>query len=249
MWTPRKRPILETAWPASPAAATHAATAPTQSAQRGSGSSNSGSNSNSGAGPSSWRLRMRFLVLACVAAALTTTVALAAWQQTRSGGGSRSGGSATLVSLFEASQAAEAAVPPTRVERRFVTQPEAAALKMPSTGDAVARLFAGATAAGVAPYATAAAAPAAAAVSTLTPVAQPCPATSQSSAAATTAAAAAAATETAPSTPAPLPYPLWWMGPYSSGSGYGSEAINFVLSLLRSGRVRADDVWLSNHGG
>ncbi|GBF92030.1 hypothetical protein Rsub_04377 [Raphidocelis subcapitata] len=60
--------------------------------------------------------------------------------------------------------------------------------------------------------------------------------------------AAGAAESGAPGPPAPMRFPLWWHGPVWSGSGYGSEAVNFVLSLLRSGLVRPEDVWSYNHG-
>ncbi|KAI8471735.1 MAG: hypothetical protein J3K34DRAFT_520265 [Monoraphidium minutum] len=43
-------------------------------------------------------------------------------------------------------------------------------------------------------------------------------------------------------------HPLWWHAPIWSGSGYGSEANSYLLALLRSGRVRPEDVWVSNHG-
>lgn len=33
-----------------------------------------------------------------------------------------------------------------------------------------------------------------------------------------------------------------------SGSGYGSEASNFVLSLLRTGRLVPADLWAYHHG-
>ncbi|GAX75853.1 hypothetical protein CEUSTIGMA_g3296.t1 [Chlamydomonas eustigma] len=42
--------------------------------------------------------------------------------------------------------------------------------------------------------------------------------------------------------------PLWWHGPFWSGSGYGSEASNFMLSLYRSGLVHQQDLWASHHG-
>ncbi|KAG2452970.1 hypothetical protein HYH02_002307 [Chlamydomonas schloesseri] len=52
----------------------------------------------------------------------------------------------------------------------------------------------------------------------------------------------------APSEPAPLNFPVWWMAPFWSGSGYSSEAINYVLSLTRAGQVRPEDVWIGHHG-
>ncbi|KAF8072768.1 hypothetical protein HT031_000428 [Scenedesmus sp. PABB004] len=52
-----------------------------------------------------------------------------------------------------------------------------------------------------------------------------------------------------PPRPARRRFPVWWHGPVFSGSGYGSEAINFVLSLARAGRgVSRGDVWASHHG-
>ncbi|KAF6259241.1 hypothetical protein COO60DRAFT_1700898 [Scenedesmus sp. NREL 46B-D3] len=48
--------------------------------------------------------------------------------------------------------------------------------------------------------------------------------------------------------PTRLKYPLWWHGPMWSGSGYGGEAINYVLSLVRSGRLAPADVWAYHHG-
>eukprot|EP00775_Hariotina_reticulata_P008345 gene8345-8529_t len=48
--------------------------------------------------------------------------------------------------------------------------------------------------------------------------------------------------------PQRLKYPLWWHGPIWSGSGYGSEATNFVLSLLRTGRLASEDLWVNHHG-
>ncbi|KAI8468679.1 MAG: hypothetical protein J3K34DRAFT_477473 [Monoraphidium minutum] len=43
--------------------------------------------------------------------------------------------------------------------------------------------------------------------------------------------------------------PLWWFGPIWSGSGYGAEANNFLLSLIRSGLMPRDLIWASDHGG
>ncbi|GLI62653.1 hypothetical protein VaNZ11_005325 [Volvox africanus] len=37
--------------------------------------------------------------------------------------------------------------------------------------------------------------------------------------------------------PEPLHYPVWWMAPFWSGSGYSSEAINYVLSLTRANLI------------
>uniref|UniRef100_A0A383WC78 Glycosyl transferase family 1 domain-containing protein n=1 Tax=Tetradesmus obliquus TaxID=3088 RepID=A0A383WC78_TETOB len=48
--------------------------------------------------------------------------------------------------------------------------------------------------------------------------------------------------------PTRLKYPLWWHGPMWSGSGYGGEAVNYVLSLVRSGRLAPADVWAYHHG-
>eukprot|EP00798_Chlamydomonas_sp_ICE-L_P022388 gene22388-29495_t len=45
-------------------------------------------------------------------------------------------------------------------------------------------------------------------------------------------------------------YPLWWHAPFWSGSGYGTEATNFILSTLRSTTqvVRQEDLWIKQHG-
>ncbi|KXZ50642.1 hypothetical protein GPECTOR_15g326 [Gonium pectorale] len=48
--------------------------------------------------------------------------------------------------------------------------------------------------------------------------------------------------------PAPLNFPVWWMAPFWSGSGYSSEAINYVLSLTRSKQIRREDLWVGHHG-
>lgn len=48
--------------------------------------------------------------------------------------------------------------------------------------------------------------------------------------------------------PVRVKHPLWWHGPMWSGSGYGSEAVNFVLSALRTGRLAPADMWAYHHG-
>ncbi|GIL48632.1 hypothetical protein Vafri_5101, partial [Volvox africanus] len=48
--------------------------------------------------------------------------------------------------------------------------------------------------------------------------------------------------------PKPLHYPVWWMAPFWSGSGYSSEAINYVLSLTRANLIRREDLWISHNG-
>ncbi len=34
----------------------------------------------------------------------------------------------------------------------------------------------------------------------------------------------------------------------STGTGYSSEALNFILSMVRAGSVNESDVWISHHG-
>lgn len=48
--------------------------------------------------------------------------------------------------------------------------------------------------------------------------------------------------------PVHFKHPLWWHGPMWSGSGYGAETINFLLSLSRTGRMLPEDVWAQHHG-
>lgn len=43
-------------------------------------------------------------------------------------------------------------------------------------------------------------------------------------------------------------YPVWWHAPFLGGTGYGSEALQFVFSLVRSGAMRRRDVWVALHG-
>ncbi len=45
-----------------------------------------------------------------------------------------------------------------------------------------------------------------------------------------------------------LQYPIWWHAPIWSGSGYGSEALNYVFSLVRLRMLSARDVWVAQHG-
>eukprot|EP00195_Chlamydomonas_chlamydogama_P006392 CAMPEP_0202898984 /NCGR_PEP_ID=MMETSP1392-20130828/7351_1 /ASSEMBLY_ACC=CAM_ASM_000868 /TAXON_ID=225041 /ORGANISM="Chlamydomonas chlamydogama, Strain SAG 11-48b" /LENGTH=663 /DNA_ID=CAMNT_0049585063 /DNA_START=247 /DNA_END=2238 /DNA_ORIENTATION=+ len=53
--------------------------------------------------------------------------------------------------------------------------------------------------------------------------------------------------KTAPKAP-PLKYPIWWAGPFRSGSGYGSEAITYALGLLENGLIRPEDLWVVHSG-
>ena len=46
-----------------------------------------------------------------------------------------------------------------------------------------------------------------------------------------------------PSVLPPCSYPVWWMAPFFSGSGYSSEAINYILSLLRHNQVGGTIGW------
>ncbi len=66
--------------------------------------------------------------------------------------------------------------------------------------------------------------------------------------AAAVAPASAAGTNVSLHEPLPFKYPIWWHSPMWSGSGYGSEGINYVLSMLRSGLVAARDLYAYNHG-
>lgn len=45
-----------------------------------------------------------------------------------------------------------------------------------------------------------------------------------------------------------LTYPVWWWAPFWAHSGYGMEAINYVMPLLHTGRARAEDVWIAHSG-
>eukprot|EP00798_Chlamydomonas_sp_ICE-L_P005101 gene5101-34901_t len=45
-----------------------------------------------------------------------------------------------------------------------------------------------------------------------------------------------------------LKYPVWWAAPVRSGSGYGSEARDFILGALEGGILRPEDVWVSQSG-
>ncbi|KAF6262613.1 hypothetical protein COO60DRAFT_599783 [Scenedesmus sp. NREL 46B-D3] len=70
----------------------------------------------------------------------------------------------------------------------------------------------------------------------------------------TAAGAAAAAADTLNDEPAPAPgvqriaYPVWWHAPFYSGTGYGTEAISYVVALLQTHRFRREDIWLSHSG-
>uniref|UniRef100_A0A383VNX1 Glycosyl transferase family 1 domain-containing protein n=1 Tax=Tetradesmus obliquus TaxID=3088 RepID=A0A383VNX1_TETOB len=73
----------------------------------------------------------------------------------------------------------------------------------------------------------------------------------QEAAAAAGAAAAAAALDDGPA-PAPgvqrIAYPVWWHAPFYSGTGYGTEAISYVVALLQTNRFRREDIWISHSG-
>ena len=45
-----------------------------------------------------------------------------------------------------------------------------------------------------------------------------------------------------------LTRPVWWFAPFFSGSGYSSEAVNYVLSLQREGLVAPGKLWITHHG-
>jgi hypothetical protein len=45
-----------------------------------------------------------------------------------------------------------------------------------------------------------------------------------------------------------LLYPVWWHAPFYTGSGYGSEAISYVASLLHHGQLRPADLWIAHSG-
>jgi hypothetical protein len=44
------------------------------------------------------------------------------------------------------------------------------------------------------------------------------------------------------------PLALWWLAPFQSTSGLGTEAISIVTSLLDSGRLKKEDLWLTQSG-
>jgi glycosyltransferase involved in cell wall biosynthesis len=67
-------------------------------------------------------------------------------------------------------------------------------------------------------------------------------------AAATRAAAATAAAPSVPSPPFPLRHAIWWFGPIFSASGYGTEAIDFLLALARSPSSRNPTAAAHNSG-
>ncbi|WIA22210.1 hypothetical protein OEZ85_004541 [Tetradesmus obliquus] len=73
----------------------------------------------------------------------------------------------------------------------------------------------------------------------------------EAAAAAGAAAAAAAALDDGPA-PAPgvqrIAYPVWWHAPFYSGTGYGTEAISYVVALLQTDRFRREDIWISHSG-
>lgn len=48
--------------------------------------------------------------------------------------------------------------------------------------------------------------------------------------------------------PEPLQFPVWWFAPFYSGSGYGSEALSYVQSLIQTGSLREADIWLTHSG-
>ncbi|GBF88154.1 hypothetical protein Rsub_00866 [Raphidocelis subcapitata] len=127
----------------------------------------------------------------------------------------------------------------------------AAAADAPVAAAAAADAPAAAAAAADAP-AAAAAAPAAGAAAADAPVAAAADADAPAAAAAAASgpgqqpAGDGAAAAQAP--PPRLKHPLWWMAPFYSGSGYSTEAITYILSLLRTGFVAEEDLWISNHG-
>lgn len=45
-----------------------------------------------------------------------------------------------------------------------------------------------------------------------------------------------------------LRYPLWWHAPFFSGTGYGTEAISYIVGLLHSRQFQSEDVWISQSG-
>eukprot|EP00877_Chromochloris_zofingiensis_P000172 jgi/Chrzof1/10155/Cz04g31010.t1 len=46
----------------------------------------------------------------------------------------------------------------------------------------------------------------------------------------------------------PLSYPVWWHAPFFTGTGYGSEAISYVVALLKTNRFRREDIWITHSG-
>lgn len=52
----------------------------------------------------------------------------------------------------------------------------------------------------------------------------------------------------APNITTALKYGLWWFAPFWARSGYGTEAINYIVPLLTTGRARPDDVWIAHAG-
>jgi hypothetical protein len=41
---------------------------------------------------------------------------------------------------------------------------------------------------------------------------------------------------------------VWWMAPFLSAGGYGSEAVTFAMALAQSPFVQPHKLWISQHG-